>query len=528
MKVAKSEQNSGRIRNLVVIVAYEAARHIESVLSRFPATIWNHPDWEVLCLDDASADATSVLASAWAENHGARNLKVLKNPVNQGYGGNQKLGYHYAVMNDFARAILIHGDGQYAPEMVFDIARAMDEQAADVFLGVRTWSYWNARRGGMPSYKFVGNKILTWLQNRMTGKRLTEYHTGLRGYATQFLCRQNFELNSNDFHFDTEILLQAFFADARIIEGRISPHYGDEVCRVNGTVYAWRVFWATVHYALIRAGFLNSPQYRRNSGSAYQDKSSSPFSSHGIALREIVSRLDNQKIAGRVMDIGCGQGHMARRLIERGIQVCGIDRADYSDSTNWQSFSVFDLEQIDNEKPAGNLPFSISEFDAVACMDVIEHLKCPEDLLLAIRNSQKATPGTLHTPAVVLCTPNVAFLPVRLSLLLGFFNYSDRGILDIDHSRLFTRDSFLRMVRNAGYDVEKVVSVPAPWDLAFPGRLGDFAVRIHALFAKLWPSLFAFQILIIARPRPNLAATLANAFNHLPSGSPHESGSRTA
>jgi 2-polyprenyl-3-methyl-5-hydroxy-6-metoxy-1,4-benzoquinol methylase/glycosyltransferase involved in cell wall biosynthesis len=482
-------------RSLVLIVAYEARSHIAGVLDRFPAFIWNNPAWEVLCIDDASTDDTARVAAAWGQANKARNLRVLRNLVNQGYGGNQKLGYHYAIDRGFDRVILIHGDGQYAPERVTGIAEKMRSTGADVFLGARTWSYWNARSGGMPRYKFIGNKILTWVQNRLTGRNLIEYHTGLRGYSIHFLRQLAFDLNSNDFHFDTEILLQAFYNNASITEEPIEAHYGDEVCRVNGLAYAMQVFAATLHYSLIRTGFLNSPQYRRTAATRYMDKTASPWSSHGMAIAAL-SRFN----PATVLDIGCGTGHVAARLVESGIRVHGMDRADYSEGTRWSGFTRIDLDRD---------PFKtdVSSFDALICLDVIEHLKRPEELLIQIRESQRTT----KAPVLILSTPNVAFLSVRLALLLGFFNYSDKGILDIDHSRLFTRESLLRLVRNAGYDVLDVVPVPAPWDFVVPGPAGKLLVRAHALMARVWPSLFAFQTLVACRPRQNLAVLLASA-----------------
>ncbi|MEY4631976.1 MAG: hypothetical protein RIQ81_2096 [Pseudomonadota bacterium] len=482
-------------RNLVIIVAYEAEAHIGSVLSRFPQVIWNNPSWEVLCIDDASSDRTALIAEEWRRENRRENLIVLRNRDNQGYGGNQKIGYRYAIDRGFDRVVLIHGDGQYAPERVTGIVTLMKQQNADVYLGARTWSYWSARSGGMPRYKYFGNRVLTFLQNRMTGQSLIEYHTGLRAYSVRFLASLAFDLNSNDFHFDTEILLQAFHSEARIVEQPIEAHYGNEICRVNGPVYALKVFVATLHYWMIRAGFLNSPQYRRPQSQRYLDKTGSRWSSHGIALRKLTAFKP-----AKVLDIGCGNGFVAQRLKDAGISIHGIDCDDYSKKVKWDSFTRMDLDRDE-------FRLDVSAFDAVVCLDVIEHLQRPEDFLIAIRNSQKSD----TTPVVILCTPNIAFLPVRIALLLGFFNYSDKGILDLDHNRLFTRDSFLRMVRNAGYEVLDTVAVPAPWDFVVPGVAGRFLAALHTIAARIWPSLFAFQVIAVCKPRQNLAVLLAKA-----------------
>ncbi|NBQ54150.1 MAG: glycosyltransferase, partial [Proteobacteria bacterium] len=395
-------KNQNETKTLVLIVAYEAESHITSVLNRLPGEIWNNSAFEILCIDDASHDSTAEFATKWRSENQIKNIVVLKNRNNQGYGGNQKLGYKYAMDHEFDYVVLLHGDGQYAPELVAEIAKTMAEEKSDVYLGARTWSYWNARSGGMPRYKYFGNKI------------------------------------------------QAFYNEAKIIERPIPVHYGDEVCRVNGPVYAVQVFLATLHYALINFGILNSPQYRRKQVDRYIDKAASPWSSHGQAI-SMLAKYPTKTI----LDIGCGNGSVARRMMQAGNVVHGMDRADYRHAAPWSGFNQIDLDR-------DAITLDTSSFDAIVCLDVLEHLKRPEELLLSIREAQKSD----KAPLVLLCTPNIAFITVRLALLLGFFNYSDKGILDIDHSRLFSRQSFLRMIRNSGYDVLEFAGVPAPWDFA--------------------------------------------------------------
>ena len=113
----------------------------------------------------------------FGEQNNNLNLKVLFNPVNQGYGGNQKLGYQYAINNGFDAVVLLHGDGQYAPELIEDIFSPILRGEADAVFGSRMLTKGAARKGGMPLYKFVGNKILTFMENRMLGERLRNGYT---------------------------------------------------------------------------------------------------------------------------------------------------------------------------------------------------------------------------------------------------------------------------------------------------------------------------------------------------------------
>ena len=181
------------------------------------------------------------MACAINEPHSAFKITVLRTPENQGYGGNQKLGYRYAIDNGFDFVALLHGDGQYAPERLPDLLAPLIAGEADAVFGSRMIDKRAARAGGMPLYKWLGNQILTSFQNRMLGTRLSEFHSGYRLYSTGALAQIPFEKNTNDFHFDTEIIIQFVLKKLRIVELPIPTYYGDEICHVNGLKYAWDV-----------------------------------------------------------------------------------------------------------------------------------------------------------------------------------------------------------------------------------------------------------------------------------------------
>ena len=176
-----------------------------------------------------------------SEAHSAFKITVLRTPENQGYGGNQKLGYRYAIDNGFDIVALLHGDGQYAPEKLPALLVPLIAGEADAVFGSRMIDKRAARAGGMPLYKWLGNQILTGFQNWMLGTRLSEFHSGYRLYSTRALARIPFEKNTNDFHFDTEIIVQFVLKNLRITELPIPTYYGDEICHVNGLKYAWDI-----------------------------------------------------------------------------------------------------------------------------------------------------------------------------------------------------------------------------------------------------------------------------------------------
>ncbi|HEY1684271.1 MAG TPA: bifunctional glycosyltransferase/class I SAM-dependent methyltransferase [Tepidisphaeraceae bacterium] len=490
-------QQHGRI--LIFVVAYGAEQLIASTLDRIPRELFDSPRVYFLVIDDASSDKTATVAGNWVNQHGYRNVTVLRNPANQGYGGNQKLGYRLALEWGFDFVILLHGDGQYAPELLPEFIRAWDQTDNDVILGSRMQSLASARKGGMPFYKLIGNRILTKIQNRLAGSNLSEWHTGYRGYSARLLRTVPFEINTGDFHFDTEILLQAIYVGAKFTEFPIPTHYGGEVCHVNGLDYARNVIIETFRFRMHRSGMLCSLKYRDLEPINYRSKTGMAYTSHSMALAE-VKRLHPHTI----LDIGCGPGFVARECEKLGAKVTGLDfRAPLPEMMS--EFQKLDLE-------SNTLPVDPFDYDCVLMLDVIEHLGEPEHFLLAMRNNSRAMRDNTR---LILTTPNVTFFLVRLNLLLGRFNYAQRGILDITHKRLFTKTSLRTALRDCGYVIEKMRAVPPPGQVV-GGTLGKILGKIFPVLARIWPRMFGFQWLVVCHPRPGIHHLLAAAERNVP------------
>lgn len=214
-----------RLRVLVLILAYNAEKTIADVLDRIPRELEATYAVRVLVIDDCSRDATwqrakEHLKTFWCPG------EALRNPVNQGYGGNQKVGYRYAAEQGFDVVAMVHGDGQYAPECLPRLLEPFTRggMRVDAVFGSRMLHKRDALRGGMPYYKFLGNMVLTSLQNRLLGTRLSEFHTGYRVYRVSTLSALPLELNTNDFDFDTEIIMQVVFSGGTIVELPIPTH----------------------------------------------------------------------------------------------------------------------------------------------------------------------------------------------------------------------------------------------------------------------------------------------------------------
>jgi len=233
----------------ILVVAYNAEKTLESVFSRIPSEFIIEIS-AILIADDASNDSTGSVAQQIKETRPDLPITVIQRQSNLGYGGNQKAGYSWMIDNGMDIVVLLHGDGQYAPEYLPRMIEPITSKRADVVFGSRMLSKGMALQGGMPKYKFLGNKILTRWQNLMANSALSEWHSGYRAYSTASLIKTRYLENSDYFDFDTEIILQLLDIKQRIHEIPIPTFYGDELSRVNGIKYGWRVAKHTTKWRL--------------------------------------------------------------------------------------------------------------------------------------------------------------------------------------------------------------------------------------------------------------------------------------
>jgi SAM-dependent methyltransferase len=344
----------------------------------------------------------------------------------------------------------------------------------------------------MPLYKFVGNKILTWFQNRLLGTGLSEFHSGYRAYRVSALRRIPFQFNANGFHFDTEIILQLLLGNFRIAEVPIPTYYGDEICRVNGLRYAKDVVLATIGSRLHRLNVLYDRRFDlEGAGNLRYGLKLGYESSHTRALEAIPA-------GARVLDIGCGPGDFAREVARKGCLVDGVDQCAASDASAFRRFWVW-------REPE---PFRVGleGYDYVLLLDIIEHLTEPERFLDGLRAAAR---DLAVRPRLIVTSGNVAFGVVRLQMLLGNFNYGRRGILDMTHTRLYTFKTLRQLFEQCGYRVERIEGVAAPFPLALgDNRFARTLVKINSALIRIWRGLFAYQVFLVATPLPTVDALL--------------------
>jgi len=231
----------------IFIIAYNAVTHLIKTISRVPPDVLERVE-EIFVIDDCSSDNSYYAALGYKAKHGIDKLTVHRNERNQGYGGNQKVGYQYAIDRKFDVVALVHGDGQYAPECLGSLLEPLGRGEADMVFGSRMSTPGAALAGGMPLYKYVGNRILSAIQNRLVGLNLSEFHSGYRIYSVEALKRIPFESFTNTWHFDTGIILALTERGMRIVERPIPTYYGEEICHVNGLPYAINCILTSVRY----------------------------------------------------------------------------------------------------------------------------------------------------------------------------------------------------------------------------------------------------------------------------------------
>jgi glycosyltransferase involved in cell wall biosynthesis len=229
----------------VVLPAYNAERTLEATFREIPTDVVD----DIILVDDASTDHTLEVA-------GRLGIFTVKHDRNKGYGGNQKTCYRHALERGADIVIMLHADYQYSPKLLLPIASLLCSGFFDVVLGSRILGV-GALAGGMPPYKYVANRVLTFAQNLFLGHKLSEYHTGYRGFKRCVIESLPLARNSDDFVFDNQMLAQAIYKGFRIGEVSCPTKYFAEASSINfrrSLVYGMGVLRTSVAFRLARVG----------------------------------------------------------------------------------------------------------------------------------------------------------------------------------------------------------------------------------------------------------------------------------
>lgn len=226
--------------------AYNAGKTISSVFERLPQEIWDR-GVQVIIVNDGSTDDTLQKAQEVKQKYG-EHIQILDKKQNEGYARAQKSGYTAALEQGADIAVLLHSDGQYAPEEMPRLLEPLDTDEADMILASRMINKKDALKGGMPKYKFVANVILSGLENIVYGLKFSEYHSGYMLYSRKALETIPFTKLSDTFHFDGEMMLVGAKKGLRVAELPIPTRYADEKSHLKPIEYGINVLKVMFRY----------------------------------------------------------------------------------------------------------------------------------------------------------------------------------------------------------------------------------------------------------------------------------------
>jgi glycosyltransferase involved in cell wall biosynthesis len=240
---------------VVVLPAYNAEKTLKQTYNEIPFDIVD----EVILVDDVSKDKTVELAKELGIKH------IIKHEKNTGYGGNQKSCYNKALELNADIVVMLHPDYQYTPKLMRSICYLIAEGLYEVVIGSRILGK-GARKGGMPLYKYVANRFLTLGQNILMRQKLSEYHTGYRAFTANVLKSINYNVNSDDFIFDNQMLAQIFYAGFEIGEITCPTKYFKEASSINlkrSMKYGFGVISVSFLYFFKKLGICNPKIFRK-------------------------------------------------------------------------------------------------------------------------------------------------------------------------------------------------------------------------------------------------------------------------
>jgi SAM-dependent methyltransferase len=273
----------------------------------------------------------------------------------------------------------------------------------------------------------------------------------------------------------------------RVVEIPIPTYYGEEISRVNGIRYGLLILKTSLLSRFVPHGILYDPKFDYAADGTQYTPKLGFSSSHEFALARVEPETT-------VLDIGCGPGFMAEALSTKHVKLISIDLVIHPKARQFSTQTIeANIEDFDFGTDFGPVC-------TILLLDIIEHLRHPEALLFRLRERYGQ-----DRPQVIITTGNIGFFVVRFGLLLGQFNYGKRGILDMDHTRLFTFSSLRRALVNAGYEILERKGVPPPYPLAIgDNKLARLLLAINRFLMFFSKGLFAYQMAFVARPLPTL------------------------
>lgn len=472
-----------RLRVGVFCVARGDLASAGAVLRAVPAELR-----DLLATACVLADA-ALLDAARGELAGLAVLALADRP---GYGALQKAAVAHALRTGLDVLVVLPSGAPRAADALAALLAPLADDGVAAVVGSRLLP--GAPRAAMPLLRRMGNRIVSGVQARLLGSAITDFHSGCRAYRTAALARLPIRHNGEGPEFDTEVLIQLQWRGERVVEVPIPAHSGGRLRGFAAVRAAVQAIGSVLRARANRVYLVHHPKFDLDTSDEYVFKEA-PTSVHQAVLRR------GFEPGSAVLELGAGHGRVASALHRAGLRVVAVDHR--------RPAARFDFPYLEHDldrgfaAPAREVLGGAADY--VIALDVIEHLLHPEEGLAEVRRA--LGPGG----RLLASTGNVAFWPVRLMLLLGQFNYGRKGILDRTHTRLFTVRSFCRTIEGEGFRVRSVRGFGPPIE-DMVGRSAPLRAldRAAAVLARIWPGLFAYQILVEADVGPPVVALPAS------------------
>lgn len=449
-----------RNKILVYLIAYDPKSALSRTLNNFSSSFISDSafELEVLIIHDTSINSTDKEPYTNRILGSSIPITIITNPFEVGHGGNQKLAFDYAIDGGFNILVSMQENDKCSPENFIKLIEPLLTGDAQAVFG------------------FEAKRFLQILNPLII-------QPDCSAYCTKALSTIPFHLNSNLLDFNIDVLIQLNIKKARIENISIPASIGNDTHHFSVLEYTHKIIFCSLARKLHNLGIFYNPKYDLNPSNPYQSKFHF-YSSHSKSLEYIKG---NEKI----LSLGSGPIELVEPFIKKGAKVSILDQyIDQNMSGNCEEAISMDLDSLDLNSLKTN-----DRFDLILALDIIEHLKSPEKLLEELSRDKR-----LINAKIIITTPNIAFIVIRAMLLFGQFNYGNRGILDITHTRLPTFRSLKRMLTQSGYKIEKLEGIPVPFPIVINNHLISSAlIGINNLLIKLAPSLFSFQIYCEAR-----------------------------
>ena len=234
---------------LIFIPAYNVEKKITKVIKKIPNLLFKKYRVKILIIEDYSRDNTlNIIKTKIKKKFNKAKVDLIVNKKNRGYGGVQKIVFSYAIKKNFKYVVMLHGDNQYPANKILRLIKPLVTAKYDAVFGSRMINSLGALKGGMPLYKYLANISLTFFQNMILSSNLSEFHSGYRSYKVSSLKKIKFKKNTNNFHFDTEIIIQFLNKKFTIKEVAMPTHYGDEISHLKSIPYGLNIVRSTLLY----------------------------------------------------------------------------------------------------------------------------------------------------------------------------------------------------------------------------------------------------------------------------------------